>query len=230
MYRKFIIIILAIGQLTHSFAAHNVGQPRTYLSIRSGYVSEQTHIYTPKQGDAAYNIIPGGKYHSNSATFKIAAGATTSDGDIELEISYLVPSNINKNINILSHTISASLGTYIFTALYNGYLAIDLPDKFRYIRPIIGAGIGTAIIHERGTVEIVGPEYIPASNHNDDKTHIGFIWAIGAGTQFEISDHIVIEGLYRYTDMGKIKKVANIDKLSRHFYTHELLLGARYIF
>lgn len=190
----------------------------------------QTNISNPDPGDLAYNTIRGGAYTAHTATFKIAAGASTPDGDMELEISYMAPTKIQDTINLSGINMTPELETCAVGGFWNGYLGFELPDALRRLRPIIGGGIGGAVIREHGTVRLNNRNHRPKSTIKSAKTHVQFAWNVGGGAQFKISDHMFIECMYRYTDMGKIKKVADIDKLSRRLYAHEMLFGARYVF
>lgn len=90
---------------------------------------------------------------------------------------------------------------------------IDLPVS-RYVRPYIGAGVGTAYYSIKDT------------QMKTKETGNNFTWNATAGIGIKLTRNVTFDSGYRYVDMGDI----TVQKQDMHFDTQEVYAGLRFLF
>ena len=101
----------------------------------------------------------------------------------------------------------------IFNPMINAHLDIG---KFRNITPFLSAGIGVARIKSTNLMHTAQfdrkTHIIPLPSdailyYADNISKYNLSWMIGAGLAFNLSDSIIAEISYSYTDYGKVKQL-----------------------
>ncbi|MCL2473880.1 MAG: outer membrane beta-barrel protein [Alphaproteobacteria bacterium] len=94
------------------------------------------------------------------------------------------------------------------------------------LRPYLGAGLGFTSYE----FKFVYPDI----NYTMSSTMMNFAWNVGAGIAYEITNNIIIDLSYRFTDYGTAKVddflAPDILKMKAKMHSHEALLGMRYRF
>jgi outer membrane immunogenic protein len=94
--------------------------------------------------------------------------------------------------------------------------------------PFVGGGIGAAINKSTTNLTIIGSGNIDKFTNSSTK----FAWNVGAGIAFNLTEIMLLEVSYRYTDLGgAIWGSKSAVELTTHtLYANEFLFGARYQF
>lgn len=125
--------------------------------------------------------------------------------------------------------------TSVYDVMLNLYYDFDTGTAFV---PFIGAGLGYGHIAiestGRGNVP-TGAFELPVELQADN-----FVWNVGAGIAYELTENLAIDLMYRYTNYGSVDTSVALEvqglgaklPVDADFdvATHEFLLGARYTF
>lgn len=124
-------------------------------------------------------------------------------------------------------TAAGSTGAFtskidVHTAFANFYYDIKTSTAFT---PYVGAGLGVAWINQKVDTSFTG-----GTSGNYDTTN--FAWNVGAGVGYSLTDNIIIDLGYRYTNFGDAKKydTGTVSFQTKDLNSHEALLGLRYQF
>ena len=82
--------------------------------------------------------------------------------------------------------------------------------------PYVGAGIGSA--------------YLKADDGEQAKSVYNLAWQVMAGLTYDINSHWTLDAVYRYADLGRIRKNSGDSVAKLTARDHEVLLGVRYTF
>ena len=97
----------------------------------------------------------------------------------------------------------------------NAYWDIPLNEKWKKVKPYIGAGLGYSWLKVSYTALTT-----------DSRRDHDLSWNIGLGMAYELNDRIDLVLGYRYEDLGKLKySEGNAD-----FTNHKMSVGLRYTF
>lgn len=97
----------------------------------------------------------------------------------------------------------------------NAYWDIPLNEKWKKVKPYIGAGLGYSWLKISYTA-------FTTETHRDHDLS----WNIGLGAAYELNDRVDLVLGYRYEDLGKLKNSeGNAD-----FTNHKMSIGLRYTF
>lgn len=110
----------------------------------------------------------------------------------------------------------------IHTLFANFYYDIKTSTAFT---PYVGAGLGVAWINQK-----IGSSFPGGETGNYDTTN--FAWNLGAGVGYSLTDSIVLDLGYRYSNFGDAKKYESSTYTfqAKDLTSHEALLGLRYQF
>ena len=121
-------------------------------------------------------------------------------------------------IGFTSHIVSQTM----FANIY-----YDFENKTPFT-PFVGGGIGSAINKSTTNLTIIG------SGVFDQFTHISnqFAWNAGAGVAVHLTEIMLLEVSYRYTDLGGAVwgSKSAVELTTHNLYANEFLFGARYQF
>ena len=157
---------------------------------------------------------------------------------IEGEVSYRTSESDKEFINAKGafasnqYSMDGRVESYILMS--NFYYDFRRINK---IRPFVKAGVGIAF-HESDALFEVQPYFQDIgleANHrwyfpkNDEQS---FVFSVGAGAAYELSDRITLDAGYNYTDLGEISTDTDIvgDKTTFDLKVHEVYLGVRFAF
>jgi outer membrane immunogenic protein len=98
------------------------------------------------------------------------------------------------------------------------------------LTPFIGGGIGAAINKSTTTLNIVGQPVFDTF----EEIHTSFAWNIGAGVAVNLTEIMLLELSYRYTDLGSAMwgnpSVSGLGLTTTNLHANEFLFAARYQF
>lgn len=96
--------------------------------------------------------------------------------------------------------------------------------------PFVGGGIGCAINKSTTTLNIVGSPVFDTFKG----IHTSFAWNIGAGIAVNLTELMLLELSYRYTDLGSAvwgnASVSGLELTTSSLHANEFLFGVRYQF
>lgn len=242
---KKTVLLAGIGALVAS--ANAMAMDITpYAAIRAGAVVNQTDtdVTSAYKFNKTFDNRVSDKTHSDTVFGARVAFGATADFDAygalrgELELNWNGDATDSNDFDfkiINKYTHSFETKTKVYGAMANLYYDIATGTKFT---PFVGAGAGMAHVKvssgAHGTVEK------QAFSINGDATDNNFAWNATAGVAYNISDSIVLDIAYRYTDLGAVKSTDTftMDNLKGKMTTdakfdiatHEVMLGARYRF
>ncbi|MDR1207245.1 MAG: outer membrane beta-barrel protein [Rickettsiales bacterium] len=114
----------------------------------------------------------------------------------------------------------------------NAYYDFDTGTKFT---PYIGAGAGFAYIKSKAASYGAMPAN---SSINGEDSINTFIWNVGIGASYALTEELAIDVGYRYSDLGTAESKLDYNEAGSHKFisgkadliSHEITLGARYAF
>lgn len=112
------------------------------------------------------------------------------------------------------------------TFLLNAYL--DMP-LWSGVTPYLGAGMGVSLNRFEDAQRLFPADAVPLPSHA--KTALA--WALTGGVAIDLTDHLKLDLAYRYTHLGWARSSPDGFEpplRARSIGTHELRLGARYVF
>ncbi len=232
--KKAHLIVLATLALVASLAfgtAYAADKGGVYVGIKGGYeyMDRSNGGVATTNGQNATNESRSDKsgYTVGGAIGYNFAGMGLP---IRAEAEYLYHNQFK--YSAVNGTAAGSTGEFsskidIHTVFANFYYDFKNSTAFT---PYVGAGLGVAWINQKVSSTFTG--WAATDNGNRDTTN--FAWNLGAGVGYSLSDNIVLDLGYRYTNFGSAKAVSNaantVTYRAKDLNSHEGLLGLRYQF
>ena len=197
------------AKLTYSDASHDVKWTDTYTNEKDETVNESGK---QKFSD---NVWGG------SLAYGVKSGAVRTE--LELNIKQDAEKKISgswsegEGDDAVSGVETTKLSVENNSVMINAYYDINTGTK---LTPYVGAGIGMA--HLKATAKY--------DDGKDSKSKNNFAWQVGAGVAYALTDNVVLDAGYRYTDAGDVKISDGESTNKYEAQSHEFLLGARYSF
>jgi opacity protein-like surface antigen len=123
-------------------------------------------------------------------------------------------------IGLTSKIGSQTLFTNVYYDFHNATL----------FTPFVGGGIGAAINKSTTTLNRVGSPVFDTFK----ETHTSFAWNVGAGIAVNLTEIMLLELSYRYTDLGSAMwanaSVSGLELTTTSLHANEFLFAARYQF
>lgn len=230
MFRVGLSILLGFAMLVAGYRAQAADMPPIFH--QGPPMVEEFGSSWYLRGDIGYRLtsVPSAHLSNGVALVSENYGNTFTGGGgfglkwnwlrADLTADYGVLTNYRGASALNSHYVNAAFDTLV--GLANGY--IDL-GTWSHITPYVGAGAGMAIIHANKFNSAV-------DTTNASSQNINFAWAVMAGLGYNVSPNLVVDGGYRYIDLGSsrsgvppIGPSATFDR----FTGHEVRLGFRYM-
>lgn len=101
--------------------------------------------------------------------------------------------------------------------MFNAYYDFDTGTKFT---PYVGAGFGWAELKAK----------MSATRETYSKSKTNFVWQVGAGISYALTDNVRVDLGYRYLDEGHLTYRDNVGFNRWKAQSHEASLGVRYMF
>lgn len=121
--------------------------------------------------------------------------------------------------------ITGKLKGEINTLMLNGFVDIFEADMFKVF---VGAGVGMSQVKAKLTSTING--VLPESEKVKQKYNAAFAGYLGAS--YEVTEGVTAELAYSYRDMGKTKKLKDLDNKTfgkaAHYRAHNVGVGVRF--
>ncbi|MGB4107570.1 MAG: outer membrane beta-barrel protein [Alphaproteobacteria bacterium] len=175
-----------------------------YMGLNSFPAMEFTETTTPADGEL---FMEDGISFAGAIGFKL-----TPQFRVEAELSRLsADMNSVDIVNLGSFEVGGDLDSTI--AMINLYYDFDF--NWKKIKPFIGAGIGYGW-HE-GTIDDVGGLAVNTSSESS-----GYVWQVGGGVRYPISESLSFISAYRYVD-GADLAFGDYEKIDTG--SHEVRIG-----
>ncbi len=221
-----LVVALAFGP---AYAADKGG---VYVGIKGGY-EYMDHTKGGVSTTNAQNATNESWSDKNGYTVGGAVGYNFAGMGLPVraEAEYLYHNQFK--YNAVNGTAAGSTGEFtskidIHTVFANFYYDIKTNTAFT---PYVGAGLGVAWIKQKVSSTFTGWT-TGTDDGNYDSTN--FAWNVGAGVGYALSDNVVLDLGYRYTNFGDAKSVSNaansVNFHAKDLNSHEALLGLRYQF
>lgn len=223
-----LITILAMGP---AYAADKGG---VYIGIKGGYEykDHSKGDVTDSNAAATNNNATNQSWSSKSGyTIGGAIGYNFAGAGVPVraEAEYLYHDQFKYSAN--NATSGGATGSFtskidIHTLFANVYYDFKTGTAFT---PYVGAGLGIAWINQKVASTFQG---WTAGTSDGSYDATSFAWNLGAGVGYSLTDNIILDLGYRYTNFGDAKKVDNgrISFQAKDLQAHEALLGLRYQF
>ncbi|MGB5685838.1 MAG: outer membrane beta-barrel protein [Candidatus Electrothrix sp.] len=232
--KKYVMFIILLECIINTAA---VAEEGGYAAFRTGgMVADDSEV--TEEGPTGNLYAPVTEL-DRSVFFSAAVGYRWKERfRIEGEASYRTSESDKEFIHAKGvfasnqYSMDGRVESYIFMS--NFYYDLSRINK---IRPFIKAGVGVAF-HESEALFEVQPYFQDIgleANHrwyfpeNDEQS---FVFSVGAGAAYELSDRITLDAGYNYTDLGEISTDMDImgDKTTFDLKVHEVYLGVRFDF
>ncbi|MBU1042024.1 MAG: porin family protein [Proteobacteria bacterium] len=218
-----LVATLAMGT---AFAADKGG---VYIGVKGGYEYKDHNDASVQDSTAAATNQNATKSWSDKSGYTVggAIGYNFVGMGLPLraEAEYLYHDQFKYNAT--NGTAATSTGTFtskidIHTVFANFYYDIKTSTAFT---PYVGAGLGVAWINQK-----IDSTFPGGTSGNYDTTN--FAWNLGAGVGYSLTDNIVVDLGYRYSNFGDAKKYESgtLTFQPKDLTSHEALLGLRYQF
>ena len=228
----FVLVVMLLISGGNAFAEQEI--PPIYLSGKLGFslMEANSMTNTSTMSDSSTPAVP--KKLSTSETVMPLGGAIGYNWakhgvSLRTEVEFLYRTNLGYDsnptfMNAASPTKFSSSMTSK-TVLFNGYYDFTNTTKFT---PFIGGGVGLSM--NNSTTHGSLTSGASPSEYKRDMTN--FAWNLGGGVAYNLTEHIILDVTYRYTDLGKASwGDANVAQItSNNLHTNELHFGARYQF
>jgi opacity protein-like surface antigen len=227
--KKYILISLAL----FATAGVNAATVNPYVSEKVSFTKIGVNKPRVHYLSNPENYFEGTDEHDNTLGNKLAIGfavpKNSSYGSIRAEFewgSYGLAKTEGKLI--IDPRISVANKIRINTFGLNAYYDFNIDSK---IVPYIGTGFGAARIKSKSDTLGLANETIDGQSVANQ-----FFWNIGAGASYALTDKIVLDVSYRYSDLGNVSG-DRVQTLSGKRYQviqqadlilHEISFGARY--
>jgi opacity protein-like surface antigen len=224
-----------------SAAGANAATINPYLSEKISFT--WVNVSEPEMAFNQTDVNKGTKENDNAFGNRLAAGIEfpidSIYGAVRAELEWGVNTNAKVKSNLKEVNGVAVSGSAIGTAIelkshtfgLNAYYDFDIGSGFK---PYVGAGVGFA--HVKSNSAAYGmPANYAISGESSTNT---FIWNVGGGVSYDLTDALALDIAYRYSDFGKVSgdllynenglnsTIVGKSKIS----SHEVLLGVRYSF
>ncbi len=211
------------------------------LAVGSAYAADKGGIYVGVKGGYEYKDAKKGSIadttggdNSTNEKWSDRSGYTVGGAlgynfigmglPVRAEAEYLYHNQFKFNAN------NATTGAFtnkvdIHTAFANVYYDFKTDTAFT---PYVGAGLGVAWINQK--VSSTFSQWTASNDGDYDATN--FAWNVGAGVGYSLTDNVILDLGYRYTNFGDAKKIENgaLSYTAKDITSHEALLGLRYQF
>ncbi|HHF7368065.1 TPA: outer membrane protein [Legionella bozemanae] len=115
--------------------------------------------------------------------------------------------------------------------LFENKLLYNLMYQSLTFHPYISGGVGVSSNTAKDYSVNIVPQFSTFSNQFKDETRTSFSYRVGAGVDYEVTNHIRVGVGYRFSDFGKVELgnasidgVPTFNNLSQsHLYTNEVL-------
>ena len=186
-----------------------------YVSAGASYISNQRpRVYKNGIGGAWGGTEALGESFSDTGAIDVGVGcAIISQLRTEFNLGYRFQSHLRDSFNSLDADVST------FTGMAN--LWWDIYD-FGGWTPYVGGGVGFNVHDIRSRAPV--PDAI------GNTTDTTFAWQVGGGFGIDVTDNLVIDVGYRYTDHGRPRSAGFNPFFIDKFRSHEVRLGLRYHF
>ena len=201
-----------------------------YISVKSGYSNNKLKLSgSRRQSD----------FSKNNSYFSLALGLDFYYNISELfsfhiETEYLHTKNhfSKTSVGVLNSIPDVKTTTSVQTkatgGLFNTYIDINLPV---FVKPFIMAGVGYSklVLDHEYTDEVVynGYFYGRAITPNYTYSAHNFIYQLGLGFDYKVTNHITLDAEYRYLNYGSVN-ISDYYKFKQIY--NQLLFGIRYTF
>ena len=125
--------------------------------------------------------------------------------------------------------------TSLYDVMFNLYYDFDTGTSFV---PFLTAGLGYG--HIALSTTAAGISDYGAIDISNDINADNFVWGVGAGVAYELTENLAIDLMYRYTNYGSVDANGELNIIGLEkplpvdadfdIATHEFMLGARYTF
>lgn len=205
-----------------------------YISGKLG-VSSMTasHIANTSRigaGQTAATLTKGDS-HDTVLPFGVAIGYSWSTHGIPLrtEFEYLDRGNFAYNTSPLFTNSGTAIGfsSRIVSQTLFANTYYDFQNRTPFI-PFIGGGVGAAINKSTTNLTVIGSGVFDKFTEVTTK----FAWNVGAGVTFNLTEIMLVEFSYRYTNLGGAVwgNLSAVQLTTNNFHANEFLLSARYQF
>jgi outer membrane immunogenic protein len=218
------------------------------LAFGTAYAADNGGVYVGVKGGYEYkDISKKGVGDSNAAaTNNNATNQSWSSGDggvfggsigynfadmglpVRAEVEYLHHEGFKYSATNSTTGVFNNKVDNIHTVFANFYYDIKTGTAFT---PYVGAGLGVAWLDQKYSSTFTG---WTAATDNGSKSFTNFAWNLGAGVGYSVTDNIILDLGYRYSNLGETKSVASANNRitlgKQDISTHEGLLGLRYQF
>lgn len=173
-------------------------------------------------GKIAYGIAAPIKYGTIRGEIELG-GVLETKSDASGNIMY-VPTPVNANYDVKTSAYSAMLNVY-----FDWNIGMKLT-------PYISAGAGYAWLRRDMTMDITPNGAATTSVSRDDNAG-NLVFQLGIGVSYAFTNSFIMDAGYRFTDYGGIDSEFIITtpeqvyaEADSDIYSHEILIGMRYIF
>lgn len=231
---RYVTMVLAVLVSTEQVFALDTYLSPFYLSGKFGVsamtASDITNTTTLAAGQTA--ATPA-KKDFNGTVMPIGAAIGynwhTHGVSLRTEFEYLHQASFGYNANPMFTDSGTPIGLtsrmVSQTIFANTYYDFENQTRFT---PFVGGGIGCAINKSTTDLTIIG------SGRTDQfrQTSTKFAWNVGAGVAFHLTEIMLLEVSYRYTDLGGAAwgSKSAVELTTHNLYANEFLFGARYQF
>jgi opacity protein-like surface antigen len=221
-----IVVTSAVGQ---AYAADKGG---VYIAVKGGYEYKESSGGITDTAAPAVNQNATRRWSDqNGYALGCAIGYNFADMGLPVraEAEYMYHSQFKFNsVNGTAATSTGLTSTKIGaqTMFANAYYDITTGTAFT---PYVGAGLGVAWVNLKVSTNNA------SSTIDGDHDTLNFAWNVGAGVGYALSDNVVIDLGYRYTDFGDSKSVTDpqlptVTQKFKDIHSHSALLALRYQF
>ncbi len=242
MKKVSIIAVFAAIATTTSANAGFYGSIKGSLADFNNTAYQTTDALVPYGVGTDY-VISDEKLSDNISSLKIAAGYEWRGFGAEIELAKFSESKTTGDWTMRPEGPTCTdatcvmnnkfgLNSEVSTAMFNASYTIDSGYK---VKPFAVVGLGAAQIKETGSLTISDYVRTPINDESysaesPESKHTNFAWSIGAGAEYDITEHIAVNLAYRFTDLGKIDASNDTGTVKRDMSMHELIIGAKYRF
>ena len=220
-----LMMVLALCMALIVGPAYGADKGGFYIGVKGGYeykdndsskVTDTTNNATNHNWKNESGYAVGGAFGYNFAGMGVPVRA---------EAEYLYHNQFKYSAtNSTTGTFSSKID--IHTVFANFYYDIKTSTAFT---PYVGAGLGVAWVNQK-VASTFGGWTPTAHDGNYDTTN--FAWNVGAGVGYSVTDNVILDLGYRYTNYGDSKKVSvgTTQFRAKDLTGHSALLGLRYQF
>lgn len=240
------LLLATIASTALAFGAQ-AAEFNPYISAKGAFVRMQDKAkvdsdYSYSGVTHYYNQLSNKTHKDNVFGLRLATGvdAPLNYGNLrsELEFGYNGKAKDSNKFDFVIHNPyehKYSLETSVWSAMVNFYYDFNTNTNFM---PYVGAGLGYA--HVKAKSNVYGTVPMGTLDLTEKVSKGTFAWNVGLGASYSITQNILLDAGYRYTNYGRVKgsKTTDILGLGKPLYTHgkfkvdshEVLVGLRYVF